>query len=574
MLSANKKRTKLDLSNLNMDDNDLLILCHALGKCKQPLKSLNLSNNQITDRGVQALTVLLRRFPTKLLYLDLTHNKINNHGAVRLLHLFFYNSHINEIRMALNYCSSFLSDKFQYVAMTKLSQRSFLKSKTNQKLKVQNKRGKSKDGKDSALYKQKSQRQVEKEERTRCQSKIDEEKENTNRSPSQNVHREKIEQTQQFCRNSKYTSQKSKGSSNSQKKRNHSLKNEVNPSSLKYIKKTKPQLLRTLSQREFDEIEKCESKIDENSPITSLPSMTEQQNLPNLNEKIETLEGIDITEIKNRNMLSSTDTDTDTEVGTYTYSETDSDTGIDRYFEFGTEVESKSETDFTTDSEDTTNNCLKINFKKIQNQKEKEEKEKEKEKKKEKEKEKEKKKEKEKEKEKEKKKERKKKKEKEKEKEKEKQQEKEKEIQKEIKIKMDKERIMKSYENLKKIEKQCPKNSTFPKQTLEQLDNKTKELKKIMEFILCYKNTNLNCACQSLQKYRKEKWKNERKEVKRMRKERRQLVLEHRQNHKKVKQLKQSLHLLKTQLKDSNETFSNLENQVLSLKKKILELKN
>ncbi len=79
LLDQNQQCITLDLSSLNLDDEQILLLIPGL-KENQTVISLNLFNNKITDCGAIGIAEVLANNVT-LKFLDLNTNKIGNSGA-------------------------------------------------------------------------------------------------------------------------------------------------------------------------------------------------------------------------------------------------------------------------------------------------------------------------------------------------------------------------------------------------------------------------------------------------------------------------------------------------------------
>ncbi|XP_073700554.1 protein NLRC3-like [Garra rufa] len=87
VLGSDTSLKELNMSNNNLQDSGVKLLCTGLEKMKCHLEILRLSNCSITEEGYKALASVLRSNPSHLIELDLTGNDPGQSGVKELNHL-------------------------------------------------------------------------------------------------------------------------------------------------------------------------------------------------------------------------------------------------------------------------------------------------------------------------------------------------------------------------------------------------------------------------------------------------------------------------------------------------------
>ncbi|XP_050960311.1 ribonuclease inhibitor-like, partial [Labeo rohita] len=84
VLGSDTSLKELNMSNNNLQDSGVKLLCHGLGNMKCHLEILRLSDCSITEEGYKALASALRSNPSHLIELDLTGNDPGQSGVKEL----------------------------------------------------------------------------------------------------------------------------------------------------------------------------------------------------------------------------------------------------------------------------------------------------------------------------------------------------------------------------------------------------------------------------------------------------------------------------------------------------------
>lgn len=86
--------SRLDLSNLNIDDHQILQLTGGISKLTE-LKTLKLNGNKLTERGLKRLLKALMN--SRLEYLFAANNKMTGKALDYLLSFSKYNTHLRSV---------------------------------------------------------------------------------------------------------------------------------------------------------------------------------------------------------------------------------------------------------------------------------------------------------------------------------------------------------------------------------------------------------------------------------------------------------------------------------------------
>ncbi|XP_057184897.1 NACHT, LRR and PYD domains-containing protein 3-like isoform X1 [Triplophysa rosa] len=102
--------THLDLSDNNVGDSGMKLICDVLENPHCKLETLRLSRCKITDEGCVALTSALRSNPSHLTHLDLSDNNVGDSG-VKLICDVLENPHCKLKTLKLNWCEITITDE-------------------------------------------------------------------------------------------------------------------------------------------------------------------------------------------------------------------------------------------------------------------------------------------------------------------------------------------------------------------------------------------------------------------------------------------------------------------------------